>query len=233
MMIEIEGYVTQSHGKNGFKIKITKDDVKDKKGKHPQLLNVKKIEISPYYYPDDLSTQYVKSDVPSHIKNIKKCRAISEGLEKGDRIRCCVYIVEEIYDKHTPTYIINSNRNDILTYTIFRLWLYPNPDIFKRLHVDTPRSLKFRKQNYYMDKNINRCEAIAGGSVWRYKYKWWINKKPMLLFPVFLWIRIKKAFSNLWSYLSVKNLTILGIILSVSFAILGIVATFFVGVVFG
>ena len=95
--------------------------------------------------------------------------------------------------------------NDVETYTKFDLWLDPNPLFFQRLEVDTPQTLKFRKQNYYIDINKTKYEKITGN---RYVMKWWMNKNPKIIFPILGWIRIKTRASNLWKrFKDPNNLT--------------------------
>ena len=78
-------------------------------------------------------------------------------------VECCVFIVDidnsGVQDGNV-IYPINSNRNDVETYPKFQLWIYPNDNYFKRLEIDTLETLKFRKQNYYMDTNRKKCEKI-------------------------------------------------------------------------
>ena len=80
----------------------------------------------------------------------------------------------------------------------FFLWLYPKPDLFKRLGVDSRESLKFRKQWFYTCKNREKCAEITGSEWSDYGNKWWINKNPKITFPILWWIQAKTTASNLW-----------------------------------
>jgi len=224
----LTGYVTESHGKKGFTIKVTEDDVTDEKGKHPQVSKEAKIYINPIHYPYNESC-YVRVEIMDDNRSnlIDKCISVSEGLKKGDRVKC-----DEKVDTNTNSYSINDDPNVRQTYTKYPLWLDPNLDTFKRLGVDTPETLKFRKQLYIMDRNRNTCEKITGDSSQKYNKSWWINKNRIIAFPYFIGLWVKTKISNLWVYLSGKNLTVLGIILTVALAILGIVATILVGIIY-
>lgn len=230
-MINITGYVLESHGTKGFTIKITDDDVKDEKGKHPNILKEVRIKIHEHIYPADNSTSFVRAEGP-RINKIDRCMSISRGLREGDMVECCAYLVNEDYHDNIAHYKINSNKNDILTYTNFDLLLHPFPDSFERLDIDTPKSLKFRRYNYYLDENRKKYEEITGDSSSKYKKYKWMYKNPKRNVLRFVVLRIKTLMSNLWGYLSVKNMTVLGIILSVPLAILGIVATILVAIIF-
>lgn len=69
--------------------------------------------------------------------------------------------------------------------------------MFKRLEIDTSQTLKFRKQNYYTDKNRKTFEKIVGNLSYKYNYKRWINKNPKILFPLFVGVWIKTKVSNI------------------------------------
>ena len=83
--------------------------------------------------------------------------------------------------------------NARLTYTRYPLWLYQNTESFKRLDVDTPETLKYRRRNYYLDRNRNTCVKITGASFQKHNKSWWINKHPLIVVPYFiaLWIITK------------------------------------------
>ena len=68
-------------------------------------------------------------------------------------------MVDTRSDSGETTYIVINNPNDIETYTKFDLWLYPDDKFFERLEVDTPQTLKFRKQNYY---NLSSIKDFRG-----------------------------------------------------------------------
>ena len=87
-------------------------------------------------------------------------------------------------------FVINTNRRDIQSYADFPLWLCSYSDHFKRLEVDTPETLKFRKQNYYTNINQKKCEEITGSTFNNYSNKWWINKHPKLIFPMIWGVRL-------------------------------------------
>ena len=227
-MIRITGYITETRGKNGFTIKITEDDFEDEKGKHPEESKEARITISRHLYPHNTANRFVKAE-GSQVDQIKRYMSISEGLKKGDMVKCYVYVVEEDRDINNTTYKIKV-RDDILSYAESNPWLCPGDTLFSRLDVDTPQSLKFRKQNYYMDRNKEKCEKITGVS-YQFEKNKWLYKNPKLLFLRFLMIRIKTKVTDLWGYLSAKNLTILSIILTVALALLGIVVTIIVGIV--
>ena len=197
MMIEITGYVTKSHGGSSFTLKITSDSVEDEKGNHPEVSKETEINIASTLYPDDYYERFEVANAKYNKDRINRCLSISKELKKGDRVKCSVFIVDPRSDDGATTHIINANPNDIETYTKFELWLYPDPKSFERLEVDTPETLKFRKQNYYADINEKKCEKIMGHS-WYYSDKWWINKNPKITFPIMWWIQVKTTASNLW-----------------------------------
>ena len=193
MKIEITGYVTKAHGAGGFTIKITHDNVKDEKGNHPEVSKEKRISIARGAYPDDNNQRFEKVDEDYQKYRINECVSISKELKKGDQVKCCVFIVDTRRDSGETTYPINDNPNDIETYTKFDLWLDPDDQCFQRLEVDTPQTLKFRKQNYYMDINKTEYEKITGN---RYQNKWWMNKNPKIIFPILWWIKVRTRVSN-------------------------------------
>ncbi len=229
-MVRIIGYVTESHGREGFTIKITEDYVDYENKKQTQVSKKAKITIHGNLYPHENSYDFVKAEGPL-VQNISRCRSISEGLKKGDRVMCSVLLVEQVPDTDDPYllhYKQNNNHNDILSYARSELLLYPNPDSFKRLEVDTSETLKFRKKNYYMDKNRQKCVKIIGNEYHKYNKAWWINKNPKLLFMTFNWLRIKTKVSKLWKVVKDKeNLqTTINVILAITTIISIIVAIF-------
>ena len=202
MLIEITGYVTQAHGAEGFTIKITHDNVKDEKGNHPEVSKEKRIRIRRTVYPDDNYQRFEKVNNDYQEDQIDESVSISRALKKGDRVKCCVFIV------NNTTYTINDNPNDRETYTKFDLWLYPNDKFFERLEVDTSQTLKFRRQNYYTDINRKRCQKITDDELNAYRNKWWINKNPKIIFPILWWIQIRTRVSNFWKgFKDPNNLT--------------------------
>ncbi len=209
-MIEITGYITETYRATNFTIKITDDNVIDQQGNHPEVSKEVKIYINPKYRPDDNHQRFIEvSENTYYSDEIEKCLSISRHFKKGDRVKCSVFIVT-CNDYDNKTYIISQNPNDIETYTKFEeLWLYPHTGDFKRLEVDTPQTLKFRKQNYYIEVNNRKCEEITGSSYHQYREKWWINKNPKITFPILRWIRIRTKTSKLWKkFTEQKNLTI-------------------------
>ena len=196
-MIEITGYVTKSHVGSSFTLKITSDNVEDEKGNHPEVSKETEILIARNLYPNDVHTRFEKVQGTYQTENLETCCSISRELKKGDRVKCSVFIV----DTRSDNGAINTNPNDIETYTKFELWLYPDPTRFERLEVDTPETLKFRKQNYYTDINKKKCEKITGHS-WYYSGKWWINKNPKITFPILWWVKVRTTASNLWRRLT-------------------------------
>ena len=225
MLIEITGYVTQAHGAGGFTIKITHDNVKDEKGNHPEVSKEKRILIARHAYPDDNNQQFEKVEADYQKDRIDECVSISKGLKKGDQVKCYVCMVDTRSDSGETTYTVINNPNDIETYTKFDLWLYPDDKFFERLEVDTPQTLKFRKQNYYMDINKTKYEKITGN---RYQNKWWMNKNPQIIFPILGWIRIKTRASNLWKRFGEQdNLLKASIIINIILALITIWSFFF------
>ena len=157
MMIEIIGYVTKSHGGSSFTLKITNDNVEDESGNHPEVSKEAKIFITALY-PNDYSGGFEETEEKYKREKREECCSRSKELKQGDRVKCSVFIVDtHIYNEET-TYVINTNPNDIETYTKFELWMDPDPKSFERLEIDTPETLKFRRQNYYADINKKKCE---------------------------------------------------------------------------
>ena len=134
-----------------------------------------------------------------------------------------MFIVDTEFQNDTETHVINNNRRDIKAYAEFFLWLYPKPDLFKRLEVDSRESLKFRKQWFYMCMNREKCAEITGSEWNDYRNKWWINKNPKIISPIIWWIQFKTKVSNLLSKTSTTN--IIGIIVTIVLGIIGIAVT--------
>ena len=228
MLINITGYVTETLRRGCFTIKITDDDVTDNKGKHPQVSEEVKIYIKQGYYPHKSIYIYIgqgdKNDL--RLGDIEKCTSFSKGLKKGDRVDICVYIVCEKQENNKPVYHIDDNPVNRENYTKFYLWLHPGSNMFKRLEIDTPQTLKFRKQNYYTDKNRKTFEKIVGSLSYKYNYKWWINKNPKILCPLFVGVWIKTKVSNILGKIfgkgniSDRSVTIICTILSIAVAII-------------
>ena len=202
MTINIIGYVTETFKEGNFTIKITDDDVTDEKGKHPQVSKKATIYIRSGYYPHE--SYYVpigggtdRNDL--RLGEIEKCISFGKGLKKGDMVDICVYLVNTKQENKETVYQIDDNpaNRENYTKTYFYLWLHPGSNMFKRLEVDIPQSLKFRKQNYYTDKNRRTVKKIVKCSLYKYNFKWWINKNPKMLFPLFVWIWIKTKVSNI------------------------------------
>ena len=159
MFIRITGYVTETHRKEGFTIKITDDDVKDDKGKHPQVSKEAKITIIPDRYPYQSTYKFIDRETPdTRLQEIEKCMSFSDGLKKGDRVEICVYLVVEKQENQKYVYHIDNNPVNRENYTKFPLWIHPGRNMFRRLEIDTPQTLRFRKQNYYTNKNRKTVE---------------------------------------------------------------------------
>ena len=189
-MIEITGYVTETHGKAGFMIKITNDNIEVEKGNHPEVSKEKSVFIHGALYPNDYHERFeIVKDNEYLIQKIDECQLRSKELKKGDRVKCVVFIVEEETRNGVTTYVINRRSTDIKVYADFDLWLYPDPQSFKRLEVDSRESLKFRKQWFYTCKNREKCEEITGSKWNDYRNKGWINKNPKMIFPILWWIQ--------------------------------------------
>lgn len=205
-MIELTGYITETHGEGGFTIKVTSDAVEHLSFKNIQVSKEVRVFINLIHYPSAIDDVFVITQDDGYYRDeINNARSLSKALRKGDRVKCSVYIVEKETRNGVTTYKINNNRRDIETYADFELWLHPNELYFKRLWTDTPESLKFRKKNYYTVTNQEKCKEITG-SKWRdYKEKWWINKRPKIVFPIFWWIRFRTNASRLWQKYTADN----------------------------
>ena len=197
MRIDITGYITEARGKDGFQIKVTSDKVYSLFS-DIQVSKEVSVRIDKYHYPDNYSSVFEEIGQNESIRReIVKCRSLCDALRVGDRVECAVFIVDTEFRNDTETHVINDNRRDIKAYAEFFLWLYPKPDLFKRLKVDSRESLKFRKQRFYMCMNREKCAEITGHS-WYYDDKWWINKNPKITFQILWWIQVKTTVSNLW-----------------------------------
>ena len=186
-----------------FTIKITNDNVEDEKGNHPEVSKEKKIFIAGALYPNDYHTQFeIAKDNEYLMKEIDECRSRSRELQRGDRVACEVFMIEEEIHNGVSIYKINGKRRDMETYTKSELWLYPNPKSSYRIGVDTPETLKFRKQQFYMLKNSEKYEKIVSEKWYTYINKWWTNKNPKMIFPILWGIRVKTTVSNLWGRLT-------------------------------
>lgn len=205
MQIDITGYITETYrvttpGKARFTIKIMNDNVEDEKGNHPGVSKEKTVLIPATLYPSDYHGHFEnvkdREDSEHVMEKIGECRSRCKELRKGDQVECAVFIVEE--EVRNEIYNINRNPNNIETYTKFDLWLYPDPQLFKRLDVDSRESLKFRKQWRYTCINREEYKKITGSTLYGYRDKKWVNKNPKMIFPVLWWIQAKTTVSNLW-----------------------------------
>ena len=228
MVIDITGYITKAYGNNEFTIKITSDNVTTLSFSDIQVSKEIRVFISPYHYPSDYYSEFetIAEEDKYNRDRVNKCRSLGSALRMGDRVECSVFIVEGELRNGRETYTINRNRKDIETYADFTpLWLYPDPQFFKRLEVDSRESLKFRKQWFYTCVNREKYKKITGYTLYGYREKKWVNKNPKMIFPIIWWIRVKTTVSNLLKRL--KNSTIIGIVLGV----IGIVATIIFGII--
>ena len=211
MRIDITGYVTELHGENGFKIKVTSDSLSD-----IQVSKEVEVYINPCHYPNDYYTEFKSTKENKYGREqIDKCISLSKVLKMGDQIECSVFIVDP------KACAINRNPNDLETYAKFPLWLYPNSDYFRRSESDSRKSLKFRKQWRYTCINREKYEKIKG---YLFRDYWWINKNPTIILPIIGWIWIKTAVSNLWKrFTGQKNPIAIGVISLVATVIFGII----------
>ena len=200
MIIDITGYVTELHGENGFKIKVTSDTVHSPPLTNLQVSKEVRIFISPDRYPCDNSREFKLITVEDKDRRdrINKFRSLSNALKMGDQVTCAVFVVEREIRNEVETYIINLRSKDIKSYADFELWLCPYDDCFKRLDVDSRESLKFRKQCFYMWINREKYKKITGSTLYSYKNKKWVNKNPKIIFPILWGIQVKTAVFNLW-----------------------------------
>ena len=219
MRIDITGYVTEPFVNYFFTIKVTSDRVE-----HPSLsfsdIQVEKevtIFIPPGFCPSEHYTEFKTTEESgSHRDMINKCLSLGRALRMGDHVKCSVFIVESETRNGDTTHNINNNRKDVETYADFPLWLYPNDDYFKRLEVDSQKSLKFRKQWWYTCINRGKYEKITDYPFGNY---WWMNKNPKMIFPILWWIRFRTAISKLS-----KKQNIVGIV-GIVVSIIGVLVT--------
>ena len=231
MLIDITGYVTELHGENGFKIKVTSDRVFNRSFTDLQVSKEITVFISPDRYPSDNGSEFKLTTVEDkdHRDRINKFRSLSNALKMGDQVICTVFVVERETRNEVETYVINYRPKDIKTYADFDLWLCPYNDCFKRLEVDSQESLKFRKQWFYTCRNREKCEKITGSESNDYRDKWWVNKNPKIIFPILWWIQAKTTVSNLWKRLAgqenlQKNkLAIISLVVTIIFGIISLV----------
>ena len=218
MVIDITGYITEADGDNLFTIKVTSDNIPALSLSDIQVSKEVKVFIKPHYYPLGYDSEFRPVGRDENLDNqIDKYISLSEALSKGDRVKCSVCIVETKISNGQETHIINSNPNDLETYTKFPLWLYPTKDAFERLKVDSRESLRFRKQWFYTLKNSEKCEKINSKTWYTYVNKWWINKNPKLIFLMLWGVRFRTAATKLWEYYKdPKNTTITRIIATIS-----------------
>ena len=148
MIIDITGYVTELHGENGFKIKVTSDIAHSLSFSDMQVSKEVRIWINAYRYPSDDGSEFKRTAAEDTDRRdkINKYRSLSKALRMGDQVQCAVYIVEKEIHDGVETYVINNCPKDIKTYADFDPWLCPYDSCFERLKVDSRESLKFRKQ---------------------------------------------------------------------------------------
>ena len=233
MQIDITGYITEARGPDGFQIKVTSDKVRSL-FRDIQVSKEVSVFIDKYHYPDNYNSVFEEIGQNESIRReIVKCRSLCDALRVGDQVECAVFIVDTEFRNDTETHVINDNRRDIKAYAEFFLWLYPKPDLFKRLGVDSQESLKFRKQWFYTCKNREKCSEITGSEWNDYGNKWWISKNPKIISSIIWWIQVKTKISNSWKKIIgqenlLKNtLAIIGIVVG----IISIVATIVVGII--
>ena len=211
MFIDITGYVTELHGEDGFKIKVTSDKVYSRSSSDLQVSKEVRIFISPDRYPSDNGSEFKLTTVEDKDQRdrINKFRSLSNALRMGDRVNCAVFVVEREIRNEVETYVINYRPKDIKTYADFDyLWLCPYDSCLKRLDVDSRESLKFRKQWRYACINRVKYGKITGYA-YKYRSRRWINKNPKMIFPILWWIQVKTTASNLWKrFTKQENLTI-------------------------
>ncbi len=228
MFIDITGYVTELHGENGFKIKVTSDRVYSRSFSNLQVSKEVSIYISPDRYPSDDSSEFKLITVEDQDQRdrINQFRSLSNALRMGDRVNCAVFVVEREIRNEVETYVINYRPKDIKAYADFdSLWLCPYNACLKRLEVESWESLKFRKQWFYTCLNREKVEEITGSESNKYRDKPWINRHPIRTFLRICWIRVKTAVSNLW-----KRFT--GQEIGIAIGIISIVVTIIVAILF-
>ena len=207
MLIDITGHITELHGENGFKIKVTNDRVYSREFSDLQVSKEVSIYISPDRYPTDGGGEFKlitggDEDQRDKRDRINKFRYLSNTLSMGDRVSCAVFIVDAETRSGVTTYTINRRPKDVKTYAESDLWLCPYEGCLKRLKVDSRESLKVRKQWRYTCLNRKKCEKITGSEDNKYKDKPWINKNPKIIRPIIWGIWIKTKVSNLWERLA-------------------------------
>ena len=72
MFIDITGYVTELHGENGFKIKVTSDRVYSRSFSDMQVSKEVSIFISPDHYPSEDSSEFKLTTVEENSSRINK-----------------------------------------------------------------------------------------------------------------------------------------------------------------
>ena len=219
MLIDIVGYVTELHGKSGFKIKVTSDKVSYLSVRDIQVSKEVRIFIKPYLYPSNDESEFRKitqRDDP-RIDKINEYCSLSDALKPGDRVKCSVYMVETEIRNGQEIYTINNRRRYIKTYPDFDLWLCFYDSCLKRLEADSKESLKFRKQWHYTCRNRGKYKKITGDTLYGYRDKKWVNKNPKIISPILWGIRFRTAATKLWKYYKdPKNTTITRIIATIS-----------------
>lgn len=226
-MINIVGYITKTNGERGFTIKVTSEQTDFSPSTDIHDSKEVDVYIDEYRYPHDSDDIFERVAEKDNYRRdlIKKHCSLSGALRPGDRVKCSVYIVEKKKRNGVEVYVINDNRKDVQSYADFPLWLCPYDGFFERLEVDTPETIKFRKQNYYRHKNWKKCEEITGDKWNDYRNKPWINKNPKIIFPILWWVRVKIAVSRFTGQVKDKLtaintiVTVIGIVVAIIIAI--------------
>ena len=202
-MIDIIGYITKTLGENGFVIKVTSDKI-EYQFNDIHVSKEVEVHIDKYRYPSDNTDTFEKISGKDDYRRdlIDTYRSLSRALRPGDRVKCSVFIVEKEKRNGVETSVINTNRRDRQFYAEFPLWLCPYENLFERLEVDTPETIKFRKQNYYQYRNQEKLAKITDDEWNDYRNEPWINKHPIRIFPRIWRIRFRTAVSNLWERLT-------------------------------
>ena len=213
-LVKIRGYVTDAriymiedrpyNRGTGFTLCVLSDNVENEQGKHPNISKEFFVAIL-NLYPNDIHTRLENVEKRREQKTrqyeyVQECISICKGLRKGALVDCEVFIVNTVDNNDdTTTYEINTDPTDRVNYSEHKLILYANPNFFKHLDEDTPETLKFRRQNYCIETNIKNGFDLVGGSDFaKYLTKWWIDKNPKLIAPIFWWIWIKSQLHKLW-----------------------------------
>ena len=179
MLIDITGYVTELHGENGFKIKVTSDRVDSRSFSDIQVSKEVRIWINAYRYPSDDSSEFKLTTVEDKYERnqINKYRSLSKSLRIGDQVECSVFAVEQEIRNGVESYVISYRPKDIKTYADFDyLWLCPYDGSFQRSESDSRKSLKFEKNGVITCINREKYKKITGYTLYGYRGKWWINK---------------------------------------------------------